>query len=708
VSEPFTTDQIFIRKLTAIILANLGNENFGPKELAHDAGISLYRLNRRLHPINGKTSSQFIREVRLQKALELLQNEPYTVSEVAYRTGFSSPSYFISCFHEYFGYPPGKVNRSGTESREENIAIGATTITEQKRPARRIIVFTFSGVLILSVLVYLTYTLFSGNFSADKSTPAVNTRKSIAVLPFRNLSNNYADQYIYDGVMEEIFNSLTKIHELRVISQTSVEQYRNTTKTVSEIGKLLDVDYIIEGSGQKFGSTFRMRVQLIEVSTDMHIWTKSFQHSMKETKKLFRIQSRIARNIASELKATITLKEKTLIEKVPTANSTAYNLYLKANSYIKDYENTRNSGTYQAAVDLYNAALELDTAYAKAYTGLAFAYWDRYYYETYFKESFMDSCRIMADKALLYDSLLDEAYFIKGQYYRVIGQTEEALNNYDKALEINPNYYAAYERKGYLLTWILGDYVKGLGNCQKALSLVRGNDRPNLLKVLARAYLDVGFIDKAKYYYHEAFVLDSNKASWLGNIAFVEFCFENFEGALNLWKQLEEIDSTSTASENYYYVTPGHNEEAYHQAIKNIEKFKKSGTLNLVRSHRIGYAFWQVGKKKEAEYYFNQQIRYDEESIKLSRDIDQRKAAQYDLAGTYAFLGDKGKAYRYLEEYSKKNTIALPMVVYAKHDLLFESIRNEERFQKILKTIVSKYLAERERVRKWIKEQGML
>jgi tetratricopeptide (TPR) repeat protein len=147
---------------------------------------------------------------------------------------------------------------------------------------------------------------------------------------------------------------------------------------------------------------------------------------------------------------------------------------------------------------------------------------------------------------------------------------------------------------------------------------------------------------------------------------------------------------------------------AYILALKDIENFKKSTSLNLVRSHRIGYAFWQVGKKKEAEYYFNQQIKYDEESIRLSRDIGQRKSAQYDLAGTYAFLGDKAKAYKYLDEYVKRNTFPLWMVTFIKHDLLFYSLRNEERFQKIVQQVEAKYQAEHERVRKWLEEQEMM
>jgi AraC-like DNA-binding protein len=140
-SESFTTDQIFIRKLTNIIIANLGNLGFGAAEIARESGMSLYRLNRRLHSINGKTTRQFIRGIRLEKALEMLQNETYTVSEVAYRTGFSSPSYFISSFHEYFGYPPGKVQRSGSEEREENLLPGGTPGVQQKRSARRVILY---------------------------------------------------------------------------------------------------------------------------------------------------------------------------------------------------------------------------------------------------------------------------------------------------------------------------------------------------------------------------------------------------------------------------------------------------------------------------------------------------------------------------------------------------------------------------------------
>jgi TolB-like protein/AraC-like DNA-binding protein len=711
-TEPPPIDRIFISKLIEIILANLGNENFGVKELAQESGMSLYRLNRRLHSINRKTSSQFIREARLQKALELLQNEAYTVSEVAYKSGFSSPSYFVACFHEYFGYPPGEAKKKGYESEEGNTMPPVTSKQEQKRAVRRTFILLSAGILFLAAVGYLIYTVFFKDFSTGSGIPAINPEKSIAVLPFKNLSNNIADQYFYDGVMEEIFNKLSRVHDLRVISRTSVEQYKNTTKTIPLIGKELDVNYIVEGSGQKFGNTFRLRINLIEVSTDKYIWAKSYQQRIKNTKKFFRTQSWIAQNIASELKATITPNEKEMIEKVPTADITAYTLYLKAKENENDYQKTRYLSTFQTAVNLYNAALEIDTAFARAYTGLATAYWTRYYYETYFQRNFLDSVQIFAEKALSIDDQLDEAYYIKGQYYRENGNSEEALKNYDKALKINPNYFAVYERKWYLLTWVLGDYVNGLDNCLKALTLIRGNDRPKILKALARTYLDVGFTEKAKYYFHEALVLDGNKSSYLNNLSWTEFCLANFEEALKLKKQNVELDPTDLGySANllgYYCVFPDRNEEAYNLAIRVLEMYKKADVLNLQRSHRVGYIFWQVGKKKEAEGYFRQQIKYGEESIKLGRNIAQWGAAHYDLAATYSFLGDKVKAYQHLDELVKRNTFPFWWVTMAKYDLSFSSIRNEERFQKILQTMESKYHSEHERVRKWLEDQGML
>jgi TolB-like protein/AraC-like DNA-binding protein len=430
-TESHSIDQESLKKLTEIVLANLGDENFGVNDLVKKSGYSRYRLAGKLHSLTDKTVNQFIREIRLQKALEILQKEDITAAEAAYKVGFNNVTYFNTCFHEFFGYPPGIVKKRRPEINEENIFLPVTAEHESKRPVWRRFIYLSAGILIFTCLGYLAFAHFSGNISSDGGDIPLNPEKSLAVLPFRNLGEDIADRYVYDGIMEEIFYGLTKIHQLRVISRTSAEQYSNTAKSIPEIGKELDVNYVVEGSGQKYGSTFRLRVRLIEVSTDKQIWAKSYQQKMKDSKRFFRTQSRIAQNIASELRATITPDEKKLIEKVPTASIAVLDLYLKANSYQKVIQSIRNDSSYQNAVDLYNAAIAMDSTFARAYTGLAFAYWNRYYYETYFEKNYLGSCLALAEKAINYDDQLDEAYFIKGKYLRVPGKPQVALDNYD-------------------------------------------------------------------------------------------------------------------------------------------------------------------------------------------------------------------------------------------------------------------------------------
>jgi len=560
-----------------------------------------------------------------------------------------------------------------------------------------------SGIIIIALLVF--------NFISRRNINKDISRfeKSIAVLPFINDSGSDSTTYFINGVMERITTNLQMIKEFRVIGRTSVEQYRNNnTKSSSEIAKELGVNYIIEGSGQKYGNSFSLVVQLIKAKgKETHLWAKPYDREIREVNEYIKIQSEIAQAIATELKAVIAPEEKQLIEKTPTPNLMAYDLYLKANNYLKEYEKTRDLSSYQTAFNLYKSALEIDSAFAQAYTGLASAYYDRYQWETYFKEKYMDSMLVLAKKALSFDDQLDEAYYIEARYYQVNGNSTKALDIYDKALKINPNCYTAYEGKGDIFTSTIPDYVKGIDNYHRALNLISGNESLPSLQKLGYSYFNIGLIEKAKNCFQEALALNGDSVEYLSDIAWIEFCLENFEEALKLDKRCLKIDSTYLPNVLTYSIL-GHDEEAYLYALKHIRYIKKSGVLYLNNAHRGGYAFHQVGKKKEAKSWFNLQIKYGEENIKLGRELAQSKSAYYDLAGTYAFLGDKVKAYQYLDEFNKINFYNLTMMSLAKHDPLVASIRNEERFQKILQNMEAKYQAEHERVRKWLEEQGML
>jgi TolB-like protein/AraC-like DNA-binding protein len=332
-----------------------------------ESGMSLHRLNRKLNSVSNKTANQFIREVRLQKALELLKDESLTANEIAYKVGFSSAAYFNMCFSEFFGYPPGKVKKEGLKSPKENFLDHGTTKQEQKKSIRQTLAFRLPWILFLCTLIVIAVLLVFYIQGRRQSKALAKIEKSIAVLPFINDSPDKENIYFINGIMERVLNDLQIVREFRVISRTSVEQFRNTNKPIPEIAKKLGVNYVVEGSGQKYGNTFSISVQLIKASNENHIWGKTFEKEIKETWDIFNVQSAIAQSIAAALKATITPEEKQLIEKIPTTNLTAYDFYQRGNDY-------RSKANIPLALDMYSKAIQEDSLFTSAYAKRAIIY----------------------------------------------------------------------------------------------------------------------------------------------------------------------------------------------------------------------------------------------------------------------------------------------------------------------------------------------
>ena len=242
-------DQIIVNKLTEIVRANLGDENFGTDELSKATDLSHRKMRQILKSAQGKTINQFIRETRLMRALEMLENEDITASEVAYKTGFSSPTYFNTCFHTFFGFPPGEVKKRRLDSTDnefyqepqETVSTQDKATWKYKWTWKKKSAIYLSIFLIIVIIASGAYLLFSKNFPPVKKKVI-----SIAVLPFKNFGNTPEDQYFIDGIIEEILTNLGRISDLRVISRTSVEQFRETILSASEIGKKLDVDYLMK------------------------------------------------------------------------------------------------------------------------------------------------------------------------------------------------------------------------------------------------------------------------------------------------------------------------------------------------------------------------------------------------------------------------------------------------------------------------------
>ena len=573
-------------------------------------------------------------------------------------------------------------------------------------PKKRLIGL-LSGLILLVVIV-VAVLFFTNIIGSGKQTKELD--KSIAVLPFFNDSPSDSNQYFINGIMEEVLNNLQKIKDFRVLSRTSTDQYKSKDRpTIPEIAKKLGVSYIVEGSGQKYGNSYRLRVQLIVGNNERHLWAESYEKEIRGTKDIYGTQSEIAQSIASALKATLTPEEKQLINKILTTNLTAYDFYQQGREEYTKWQNG-DTTAMRKAEDLYHKSLKYDSKFAPAYSGLARVYWDKHFWKEFFSKNFMDSVLILTKIALSFDDQLSEPYTLRGDYYREIGKPEQAIEEYDKAIKLNPNDWMAYGGKSDLY-YTNTDLVNLINSIQRAASINHGPELPALLGGVGWSYFCAGFPEKSKYYYQERLKLDSDSAAYYSSLTWVELWLGNYNKSIEFGRKVYAIDSTnagilSVLGRNYLYL--GQYEESLKYYKKYIEILKTSGQLGIPDMQWIGYAYWQNGYKKDAEYYFDEKIEYCNKGNELKRAWEQSLYTYYDLADVYAFIGEKDKAYKNLRIFNKIQRIPLWSAALIKVDPLFNNIRNEPEFQQIAKDVEAKYQAEHERVRKWLEETGQL
>jgi TolB-like protein/Tfp pilus assembly protein PilF len=597
----------------------------------------------------------------------------------------------------------GAINQG--EHKEEQIHKEAFKPVSVPRESHKTLIITASILTLALIVLGIIFIPKLFKFSEP-------IEKSIAVLPFHLLSAEpEKQQYLADGMMDAILLHLSKIEDLRVMSRTSVEQYRNPEKTSPVIGRELNVEYLLEGSFQKSGDNVRLIVKLIRANKDDHIWSNEYDRNWND---IFTVQSEVAQAIARELNTVITPEEKQLIEKAPTENLTAYDFYQRGKEELEKYSsgNTSTRKVIDRAEEMFKKALENDPSFAQAYIGLARVYREKHYWSEYFTENFLDSVLILTGKALSYDNQLAEAYAIRGLYYSDIGKPELAIKEIDKAIELNPNDWSSYLIKAQNSG---NDILKGIENYDKVLSLNRGSELPNFLRSVSILYLNAGFTEKAKDNLKEALKLDGDSLRYYLNLCSIETWSGNYTKGLNCAEKVYAIDSTNVDIQHLL----GHLNMFQHQYKESLNYFKKyiegqraKGNLNLLDMESLGFTYWQIGNKEEAESYFNREIDYCNKAIDLGRSFGNI-GAYFELGAIYTIKGERDKAYKNLRIFWQKQEL-IPMaeqVIYVhifKNDPMFDNIRNEPEFQQIVRDVDAKYQAEHERVKEWLEEQGML
>jgi len=462
--------------------------------------------------------------------------------------------------------------------------------------------------------------------------PSHLDRSRIAVLPFANISPSSSDEYFADGMTEELIATLSRIRELGVIARTSVIRYKGLTKPVTDIGRDLNVGTVLEGSVRVAGKKLRITAQLIDVATEEHLWSETYDRELED---VFAIQTDIAMRIAKELKIKILKSETLQLEKKATGIPEAYSLYLRGRHSL----NTRTEKGLKEAIRHFESAIRHDPDFALAYTGLADAYSILASYSLEFippREGF-PKAKAAAEKALSLDDQLAEAHASLGLvkfYYD--WDWKEAEAEFKKALELNPGYAQAHQ--------YYGDFVKSFGRFDEALKEMK-----------------------------EALTLDPLSYSISTGIGHVLYLSRQYDKAIDHYRKVVESDPAFVPA-RLWFGRPFMQTGMFKEAIEQVEQAVKLSKESTVSLATLAQAQASAGNKTETKKI-------------LDRLLDRSKkqyVPSYWIALVQMSLGNQDEALKWLDRaYHERSS----WLVWANVEPRFDTLRSDPRFTSLLARI---------------------
>ena len=480
---------------------------------------------------------------------------------------------------------------------------------------------------------------FLGRYTASRrqTGSAELPDKSIAVLPFENLSRDPDNAYFAEGIQDEILARLSKIADLKVISRTSTQKYKSAPDNLREIAKQLGVTNILEGSVQKSANQVRVNVQLINALSDAHLWADIYDRKLTD---IFAVESDIATTIAETLEAKLTGSEKTAIAKRPTANTEAYELYLKG----RFFWNKRTGADLRTAIEYFNQALGKDPTYALAYAGLADSYSLLHFYGAASPADSFPQGKAAAKKALELDDTLPEARTSFANVLRSYDYDfEQSIKEFQRAIQLNPNYATARHWYGELLA-AMRRFDEGIAELKRAqeldpLSLIINAD-------VAEVYSWARQYDEAVVQFRKTIEMDPRfyYAHWKLGITW------QLKGQLN---------------------------EALGEYRKALELNDDPYVLGL-----LGQAYARAGQREEAQKIL----------ARLSEEAKSRYVHAYSFALMYLALGDKERAIDEIERAYRER--AGGDVFLIKVDPMLDDLRGHPRFEALVQRVFAPKKAE--------------
>jgi TolB-like protein/AraC-like DNA-binding protein len=622
----------FLEKLRAIVLDHYTDEQFGVRELVNHFGMSRSQLHRKLKSATGQSVSQFIREIRLEVALKILQEEEITASEVAYKVGFNSPTYFNTCFHAYFGYPPGEAQLQMKLAKSSS-KTEVYTQSQSQRPRMNKRLLIWLAVVTLLVLSFFAFKYFNLD-SEELTDTSEEIKKSIAVLPLKNWSGDVELEYVSEGMTDAIISKLAEIEDIdRVIPFTSMIRYKDTQKDIQEIAKELNVAFILEGNFKLSGEQVQSNLKLIEASSLEHVWTMEYTGAWKSDE-IFKMQSEVAQNVANTLSANIATNEMTALQYQPTESEEAYQVYLKAEYQL----NKLSKYGLTNAIGLYEEAITLDSTYVEPYVGLATAYlisgavWGLIPEQEAWNKS-----KPLFEKALVLDSLASgrNTTMINLQLHGGIFYYELDLPKVERQILLSLTNKDQLSSENLLF-----DYARKTGRLDYSLKLVKDE-------------LKINPTDGLEYM----------------QMAFLQFMKGDTQSALAL---LEKYDPLY--QDNYFYLLET---SKWYFYMGEVEKSKQHlSTLMEHHEDRPPIVYWLLAVHSEIEG--------DEDTLNSSltilnkqyRDVQSGSPAWF-LALYYFHTGETDKAFDWLQKSYDRREVEM---TWLKEEPMLKGVQNDPRY----------------------------
>jgi TolB-like protein/DNA-binding winged helix-turn-helix (wHTH) protein/Tfp pilus assembly protein PilF len=453
---------------------------------------------------------------------------------------------------------------------------------------------------------------------------------SIAVLPLKNLSGNPADEYFADGMTDELITNLAKISALRVTSYTSVSKYKTPSKPLPQIAQELQVEGIVEGSVLRSGDQVRITAQLIYAPRDQHLWAEEYQRYVRD---VLYLQREVARDIAEQVRVTLTPNERAHLATVGAVDPSAYESYLRGRSFW----NQRSEASLLKAIDQFNKAIAVDAGYAPAYSGLADCYTTLGYLSYLDPLDAFPRARDAATKALELDPSLAEAHTSLA-YYNLYHawNWSEAENEFKKAIELNPNYAIAHDWYSYYL-------------------------------------MAMGRFDEAWKQVNRAHELDPLSVTISTDIGFNHFYRRNYDEAINQLRGTLSV-SPKFPLAHLWLGRAYQQKKMYAEAIDEFNKTDAALPGWVVTIAGMGNAYGEWGHRAEAEQVLT----------RLSELANAKYVTPYGVALVYSGLGDKNQAFAWL---NKAVAGRSHWLVWLNRDPRWDRLRSDPRFADLKKRV---------------------